>query len=157
MSDYWHQHNLRVQYKDTDQMGVVHHGNYITWFEVARIEWMRNSGMNYRHMEELGLLLPVLDVNVSYIKSAKFDDCVALFTKVASFSPVRLEFYYEARKINEEEFHKKGEGIKEPFGDLLAKGTTKHMWVNQDFKPARLHKVAPEILQMLEKTARVPH
>jgi len=80
MSDYWHQHNLRVQYKDTDQMGVVHHGNYITWFEVARIEWMRNSGMNYQHMEELGLLLPVLDVNVSYIHSAKFDDCGELFT-----------------------------------------------------------------------------
>lgn len=150
MTEAWHQHNMRVQYKDTDKMGVVHHGNYVTWFEIARVEWMRHYEMDYHKLEESGFLLPVLGVNIEYNKSARFDDCVALFAKVTNYSPVRLEFYYEARKISEEEFSQRSNG-REPFGELLAKGTTKHMWVNEDWKPARMNKVAPEMYKILEK------
>ncbi|KKE80402.1 acyl-CoA thioesterase [Oceanobacillus caeni] len=151
MTDRWHQENMRVQYKDTDQMGVVHHGNYVTWFEVSRTEWIRHYGFAYSKMEEYGVLLPVLDVNIQYKKSAHYDDCVAVFSKVTKYSPVRIEFYYEVRKISEEEFaQEKGETM-EPFGELLAKGTTKHMWVNQEWKPVRMNKVAPEIYEVLEK------
>ncbi|WP_085993010.1 acyl-CoA thioesterase [Oceanobacillus senegalensis] len=153
MTEAWHQHNMRVQYKDTDRMGVVHHGNYITWFEVGRTEWMRHYGMSYHKMEDVGLLLPVLDVNIHYKKSAHFDDCVAIFTKVANYSPVRMEFYYEARKITEEKFErgiKEGAELIEPFGELLAGGTTKHMWVNREWKPVRMNKMAPDIYSILE-------
>jgi acyl-CoA thioester hydrolase len=113
---------------------------------------MRHYRMAYNVMEDSGLLLPVIDVNVNYKKSAKFDDCVAVFTSVASFSPVRLEFQYEARKLSEEEFkHNGGSGSAEPFGELLAKGSTKHMWVNQDWKPVRINKTAPDVYEVVQK------
>lgn len=151
MAEAWHQHYMRVQYKDTDRMGVVHHGNYVTWFEIGRTEWMRHYGMAYHKMEDRGLLLPVMDVNVTYKKSAQFDDCVVIFTKNANYSPVRLEFEYEARKISEEEFVRSGEReIAEPFGELLAKGSTMHMWVNSEWKPARVNKAAPEVYSILQ-------
>lgn len=151
MAEIWHQHHMRAQYKDTDQMGIVHHGNYVTWFEVGRTEWMRHYGMAYSKMEDMGLLLPVMDVNVTYKKSARFDDCVAIFTKIANYSRVRLEFQYEARKISEEEFARSEEReTVKPFGELLAKGSTMHMWVNQEWKPARINKVAPEVYAVLQ-------
>lgn len=151
MTEVWHQQKMRVQYKDTDQMGVVHHGNYVTWFEVGRLEWIRHYGMSYQQIEEIGLLLPVVDVHVTYKKSAHFDDCVAIFTKLTALSPVRLEFYYEVRQMSEETFHllDSSENV-EPSGELLAQGETKHMWVNSDWKPARLNRTAPEIYQALE-------
>ncbi|WP_077324655.1 acyl-CoA thioesterase [Virgibacillus siamensis] len=153
MTSTWHQTNFRVPYKDTDRMGVVHHGNYITWFENARTECMRHYGITYSEMERTGFLLPVLDVNVTYKKSAQYDDCIAVFTKAASFSPVRLEFAYEARKITDEEFMNNNGGraeAAEPFGKLLAKGTTMHMWVNSEWKPARIDKGAPEVYAILQ-------
>ncbi|MFC4560042.1 acyl-CoA thioesterase [Virgibacillus kekensis] len=152
MSGKWYQKNMRVQYKDTDQMGIAHHGNYVTWFEVGRTEWMREYGMSYHKMEALGLLLPVINVNVDYKKSAKFDDCVAIFSSVANYSPVRLEFAYEARKISEDEFlqeSNEGETV-EPLGELLARGSTTHMWVKQDWKPAKINKAAPDVYAILQ-------
>ncbi|ASK62151.1 thioesterase [Virgibacillus phasianinus] len=155
MTESWHQEKMRVQYKDTDQMGIVHHGNYVTWFEVGRTEWMRHYGMAYSKMEASGLLLPVLDVNVTYKKPARYDDCIAIFTKIASYSPVRLEFEYEARRIGEEEFKQDGEQeVVEPVGELLAKGSTMHMWVNPEWKPARINRVAQEVYAILQNQGK---
>ncbi|HLR54857.1 MAG TPA: thioesterase family protein [Pseudogracilibacillus sp.] len=150
----WHQENLRVQYKDTDQMGVVHHGNYIIWFEIGRTEWMRENGMTYRELEEQGLFLPVLGVDLQYKASAYYDDCVAIFTKIATVSPVRLEFRYEVRKIEEVTFQKQqSQEVNEPFGELLTKGSSTHMWVNTDWKPAKINKIAPSVYSILQKEA----
>lgn len=146
----WHQENIRVQYKDTDQMGVVHHGNYVTWFEVGRTEWMRHNGMTYSELEEQGLLLPVIDVQLHYQSSAKYDDCIAVFTKVANASPVRLQFQYEVRKINEEIFLQNDMEQAEPIGELLTKGSSNHMWVNRDWKPARINKCAPKVYEIVK-------
>lgn len=152
MTTTWHQENIRVQYKDTDQMGVVHHGNYVTWFEIGRTEWMRFYGMTYSKLEHQGFLLPVVDVNINYKKSAIYDDCIAIFTKVATSTPVRLEFAYEARKISETAFtNSEVKEVSEPFGELIAKGSTTHMWVNSDWKPARMNKAAPEIYAIVKK------
>ncbi|GGK06541.1 4-hydroxybenzoyl-CoA thioesterase [Lentibacillus kapialis] len=155
MTHKWHRTDFRVPYKDTDRMGVVHHGNYITWFENARTECMRYYDLTYREVEQSGFLLPVLDVNVTYKKSAFYDDCVAVFARVASYSPVRLKFAYEARKITEKDFmyttESKTKAV-EPFGQLLAEGTTMHMWVNQEWKPARIDKAAPEIYAVIQNT-----
>src|SRR5699024_11939165 len=63
-----------VPYKDTDRMGVVHHGNYINWFEIARTECMRHYGIAYSYVEKRGFLLPVLKVECDYKKSATFED-----------------------------------------------------------------------------------
>jgi acyl-CoA thioester hydrolase len=157
MSEVWHQKPMRVQYKDTDQMGVVHHGNYIIWFEVGRTEWMRHFGMAYHRLEEAGVLLPVTDVNISYRKSARFDDCISIFTKIKKYSPVRLEFAYEARKISEEDFNQSTEDYAAaPFGELLAKGTTTHMWVNQEWKPVRLNKANPDVYAIVQNNCKLP-
>ncbi|MFD1415561.1 acyl-CoA thioesterase [Oceanobacillus jeddahense] len=156
MTQAWHQHQMRVQYKDTDQMGVVHHGNYITWFEVARTEWMRHFDMSYHAIEEQGLLLPVLDVNAAYKSSARFDDLVVLFTRIEQYSPIRLVFQYEVRRITEEDGITNGlesATVEEPYGELLTTGATTHMWVNQAWKPVKLRKTHPELYEKIQRIA----
>lgn len=151
METFWDRHIKRVHYQETDQMGVVHHANYVNWFEIARTEWMRAKGIAYKEIEKLGLMLPVLEVNVKYHQSAFYDEQVAIYTKIQRMSPVRLVFYYEVRQIdsgntphntNEEEFA--------PQGDILTTGTTSHMWVNAQWKPARVDKTAPEVWALLQ-------
>jgi len=148
----WYQENIRVQYKDTDQMGVVHHGNYVTWFEIGRTEWMRHKGMTYSQLENQRLLLPVMDVQLQYKLSAKYDDCVAVFTRVSKASPIRLEFEYEVRRIDEVAFAERGKTESlNPYGELLTKGSSTHMWVNSNWKPTKINKVAPEVYDIVKK------
>src|SRR5690625_1746875 len=156
MQKMWHKHLLRVHYKATDQMGVVHHANYISWFEMGRTEMMRHLGIAYRDMEALGLLLPVLDVKVKYHKPAHYDDCVAVYTTLTEFSPIRLTFNYEIRRVSEGECqHHENEQLTEPEGELLTSGQTVHMWLNNKWKPARLNKVAPEVYDELKKIVAI--
>lgn len=151
MKEIWHQHNLRVHYKQTDQMGVVHHANYVAWFEIGRTEWMRANGFPYSKMEELGLMLPVIEVDVKYKKSAFYDDVVAVFTKIKSHSPIRLEFYYEARKIGHADSNLQADqnNAEEPKGELLASGRSLHIWVSKKWKPIRISQAAPEIYELI--------
>ena len=65
---------VKVRYAETDQMGVVHHGNYAQYFEMGRIEWLRKLGVSYKKMEETGIMLPVINLNINYLKPAKYDD-----------------------------------------------------------------------------------
>ncbi|MFC4024426.1 acyl-CoA thioesterase [Oceanobacillus longus] len=154
MNNTWHQQIMRVQYKDTDQMGVVHHANYVSLFEVGRTEWMRNAGFAYSKMESMGLLLPVVDLNLNYLKPGRYDDVIAIFTKVSQFSKVRLQFDYEARRIGDAssfstQLPPSGQ-IDTPHGELLASGTTLHTWVNLEWKPVRIDRVAPEVYALLQ-------
>lgn len=152
----WHQQNMRVQYKDTDQMGVVHHVNYVTWFEIGRTEWMRSNQLSYHSLEKRGMMLPVLDVSVRYKTAARFDDCVAVYSKLESMKGARLIFAYEIRRISEAAFQRKSNNyFVEPFGELLATGMTTHMWVNFDFKPIRIRKTAPEIHEILKNAVEI--
>lgn len=137
-------HHLRVNYKDTDQMGVAHHANYVSWLEIARTEMMRNDGIAYKDMEDLGLLLPVLDVHIQYRNPAYYDDLLAISTNITKFSSARLQFSYEIRRVTED-----AEQANE--GELLSTGTTLHMWLTKEWRPARLHKVAPNIFSMLKE------
>lgn len=154
MTCVWHKHVIRVHYKETDQMGVVHHGNYISWFEIGRTEWMRANGIAYSRMESQGLMLPVLDLGVKYRKSAYYDDCIAIYTKIASLSAARLEFGYEVRKVeNTQSTLSVNEGeVVAPEGELLASGTTLHMWINKEWKPVRIDKTAPEVYTLLQSS-----
>ncbi|WP_042224320.1 acyl-CoA thioesterase [Oceanobacillus manasiensis] len=147
MKHGWHKEVIRVHYKDTDQMGVVHHGNYVNLFEIGRTEWMRHAGIPYSKMEDMGLLLPVMDLNINYQKSARYDDLLVIYTKVSHFSKVRLQFDYEARLINDSQ----GEIADTPTGELLAKGSTVHMWVTRDWKPARIDRLAPDVYALFQE------
>ena len=86
---------VRVRYSETDQMGVVYHGNYAQYFEMGRVEWLRNIGLSYKWMEENGVMLPVVSLNVNYKKPARYDDLIMVKTIFKSQTSVKIEFDYE--------------------------------------------------------------
>ena len=86
---------LRVRYGETDQMGVVYHGNYAQYFEVGRVEWLRKFGMSYRQMEEDGIMLPVISLSINYKKSARYDDLLKVKTQLVKIPSATIEFDYE--------------------------------------------------------------
>ncbi|MDX1270973.1 thioesterase family protein [Bizionia paragorgiae] len=90
-----HEVKIKVRYAETDQMGVVHHGNYALYLEVARIEWLSALGISYKKMEEDGIGLPVVSLQINYKKSAYYDDVLTVKTTLAKAPSVSVEFDYE--------------------------------------------------------------
>lgn len=88
---------VRVRYAETDQMGVVYHANYAQYFEIGRVEWLRNQGISYKWMEENGIMLPVVSLTMNYKKPAKYDDILTVTTILKSQTSVKIEFDYEIR------------------------------------------------------------
>ena len=86
---------VRVRYAETDQMGVVYHGNYAQYFEMGRVEWLRNLGVSYKWMEENGVMLPVVSLEMNYKKPAHYDDVLRIKTILKSQNSVKIEFDYE--------------------------------------------------------------
>ena len=120
-----HTHNisLRIRYGETDQMGVVYHGNYVQYLEMGRIEWLRNLGISYREMEESGIMLPVVSITLNYKKSARYDDLIHVKTQLKKEPSVAIEFDYEITDEN---------------GDILTLATTKLAFINMKTnKPMR--------------------
>ena len=114
---------IRVRYGETDQMGVVYHGNYPQYMEVGRIEWLRSLGISYRSMEESGVMLPVISLSINYIKSVKYDEVLKVITTLKNRPTVKIEFNYEILNEN---------------GELVATGNTILAFVNMDSrKPMR--------------------
>ena len=90
-----YQYTTRVRYAETDQMGVVYHGNYAVYFEMGRVEWLRNLGVSYKKMEETGIMLPVVSLTMNYKKPARYDELLTVITKFKSQTSVKIEFDYE--------------------------------------------------------------
>jgi len=86
---------VRVRYAETDQMGYVYYGNYASYFEVARVEMLRNLGFSYRSIEESGIILPVLSYSIKYIKPAYYDDLLTIKTIIREIPMARIRFDYE--------------------------------------------------------------
>ncbi|MCS7042327.1 MAG: acyl-CoA thioesterase [Bryobacteraceae bacterium] len=115
---------FRVRYAETDQMGIVHHANYLVWMEVARTELCRQQGISYREMEERsGLHLVVAEVRCRYLHPARYDDEILASAWLESAHPRMVEFAYEIRRAAD--------------GVLLATGATKHVFV-KDGKPVKI-------------------
>ena len=87
-----HQIQVRVRYSETDQMSVVYHGNYVPYFELGRVEWLRNKGISYKSLEESGIALPIVSMTINYKKPARYDDLLTVITKFKSQSSVKVEF-----------------------------------------------------------------
>ncbi|MDR2168556.1 MAG: acyl-CoA thioesterase [Planctomycetaceae bacterium] len=121
-----HEVQVRVRYKETDQMGVLYHGNYFTFFEVGRAELLRSQGFTYRELEESGVLAVVVKAECSYHKPAKYDDLLTIQTTISKISKAKIE--YEHKVLRKEE--------------LLATGHITLAFVNREGKIQR----APEFL-----------
>ena len=92
---------IKVRYCETDQMGLVHHGSYINYFEEARIAWISNLGFSYSEMEKSGIILPVSKLNVIYLRPAYFDDDLLVSVELAELPTSRLIFNYTIKKEEE--------------------------------------------------------
>ena len=90
-----HDTYVKVRYAETDQMGVVHHGNYADYLEIARLSWLDELGVSYKSMETEGIMLPVFELHFKFIKSALFDDELKIVTKLIKTPSVKIEFDYE--------------------------------------------------------------
>jgi acyl-CoA thioester hydrolase len=86
---------FRVRYGETDQMSYAYHGNYASYFEMGRTEWLRKLGVSYKNMEENGIMLPVINLNTNYLKPAKYDDVLTLKTTLAKKPTAKIEFEFE--------------------------------------------------------------
>ena len=95
-----HSISFRVRYGETDQMGVVHHGNYAHYFELGRTEWLRTLGLSYKYMEMNGIMLPVVSLNCSFKKSAFYDEILTIKTTLVKKPLVKIEFNYEISNQN---------------------------------------------------------
>lgn len=90
-----HIEQIRVRYSETDQMGVVYHGNYLPYLEIGRVEWLRTKGISYKYLEDNGIGLPIASLTLNYKKSARYDDLLSVKTKLNSYSGVKIEFVNE--------------------------------------------------------------
>ena len=117
---------LRVRYRETDQMGIAHHGNYLTWFEVGRTDLCRQVGLEYRKIEELGYLLVVSEINCKYRIPYRYDDEVVVRTTIAQAASRSMRFGYELVDASGEKLH--------------ADGFSAHLWLD---KHTRKPVVAP--------------
>lgn len=126
---------IKVRYAETDQMGIVYHANYLIWFDMCRTEFFRRIGIDYRELEENGVLFPVIDAGCRYMLAAKFDQDVVVTAKLVSVRGVRLKLEYEVTRGTE----------------TLALGHTEHAFVDKNLKPIKLRKYYPEIWDCLMK------
>ena len=119
-----HETTIRVRYAETDQMGVVYYANYFVWFEVGRVELMRQLGFDYRDLErEDGCFMAVVEASCRYRAPARYDEEITIRTRLKSFRATLVQFEYEAARASD--------------GTLLAEGETKHIVTDKQMK-ARL-------------------
>ena len=100
--NFSHHTKIRVRYGETDQMGYCYYGNYAQYFEVGRVEALRKIGMSYKDMENEGVMLPVSEFNVKYIRPAYYDDELTITTKIAELRGPRIYFEYEVKNEKNE-------------------------------------------------------
>lgn len=125
MREYVH----RVQYYETDRMGITHHSNYVRWMEEARIDFLDQIGWSYRRLEELGVVSPVLSIECRYRASTTFDDVIRIAVRVKEFKGVKLLLEYTMTKED---------------GAVALTGTSEHCFLDRSGRPVRLKKEYPE-------------
>ena len=124
---------LIVRYAETDQMGIVHHSNYAIWYEAARTDFVKQTGMSYSQMEAAGMELPLIGLASKFMIPAHYEDELIIKTKIGKLTPVRIVFEYEVYR-NEK---------------LINTGSTEHVITNSKLKPVNLKKENPKIYEFL--------
>ena len=122
-SMFKHQIKFRVLYSDTDKMGYMYYGQYAKYLEMGRVEALRSLGLSYKSMEDTGVMLPVLDLKLKYLKPLFYDDEVTLTTKVSEMPGTRIYFEYE---------------LKNPEGELTTLAETTLVFIDRNAKPCMI-------------------
>jgi acyl-CoA thioester hydrolase len=138
---FTHCHKIRVRYAETDAMGVVYYGNYLTYFEVARVEYLRAAGINYRSLEDDKMTGAVVNAHVNYHAPARFDDELSLWSRCVSMGKVRFRIEYEVHR--------------EADGALVASGYTEHALLShQTLRPVRIPDWVKAGIEQFESSRR---
>lgn len=124
----------KAQYYETDQMGIIHHSNYLRWFEEARIDFMEQMGLSYASLEQLGIMIPVLNISCIYKQPVRFNNSILIHSVISSFNGIKMSITYT---ITDEE-------------DKItySTGETEHCFLNNSFKPVSLKRDYPEVFDI---------
>ena len=124
----------KTQYYETDQMKIIHHSNYIRWFEEARSDFMEQLGLSYAEMENMGIIVPVLSISADYKSMVRFGETVTITIKVMTYNGVKLELAYE---ISDAETN-----------ELRTTGSSLHCFLNETGRPISLKRKRPALHEM---------
>lgn len=131
-----YQYRHKVQYYETDKMGVTHHSNYIRFMEEARVEWMDEMGCSYKTYEEMGVISPVIAARCTYKKTTTFDDIITVTVRMKEYNSVKLTVAYEMTVDDK----------------IVAVGETDHCFLHQESgRPVRMKKEYPQIEELLRR------
>ncbi len=123
----------KVQYYETDKMGIVHHSNYIRWMEEARIDFLSQIGWDYKRLEDMGVISPVTAVECKYKVSTRFADVVDIAVSIEEFKGVKLKLRYEMKK---EEM-------------VVCEGYSEHCFINEEGGLIHLKREYPDFYNTL--------
>jgi acyl-CoA thioester hydrolase len=130
----------RVNYYETDKMGIAHHSNHIRWLEEARLDHMRNRGISYAHLETFRILMPVVSVSCEYKTAVKFDDELVVEAMLSFFNGVRAKYDYRIYTAETRE--------------LVAVGASEHCFIDENTrKPVSLKRAVPEFYHQMMQVA----
>ena len=134
-----HPYVHKVQYYETDKMGITHHANYIRWMEEARVDFLAQIGWNLETLEAMGMVSPVTGLECKYRESTCFPEPIAITVAVKEFRGVRLRLAYTMRRAD---------------GILVFEGTSEHCFLDDTGRIVRLRKAAPDFAACLTRLAQ---
>jgi len=130
----------KVQYYETDKMGITHHSNYIRWMEEARIDFLEKIGYGYDKLEAMGIISPVLAVECEYKKSTTFGDVIEIEAVIKEFNGVKFAIEYEMKLAGTDM--------------VVCKATSRHCFLGADFGPVRLKREFPEFYETMSRNVK---
>jgi len=126
-----------AQYYETDQMKIIHHSNYIRWFEESRLDFLYQIGANYAKLEENGIVSPVLTVDAQYKSMVRYGDSVYVLPVIEAYNGIKLSLAYRVIDV--------------ATGELRTTGKSQHCFLNEEGRPGSLKKVQPNVHASFEK------
>ena len=133
-------YRFRVRYYETDRMGIVHHSNYIRWFEEARMDYVRRAGIDYADIEKQGVLMVVTGVDCEYRSPLRYGDTVEIETRLSSWNGVRCAFSYRVFRQGEE--------------GPAAAGNSRHGFLDERTRlPVNIRKKLPDLSALFGRLA----
>lgn len=129
----------RVEYYETDRMGITHHSNYIRWMEEARTNYFMVTGMDYREIEKKGYYSPVIRAEMQFLKTSTYEDVVTIDVRLAEYDNVKFAFDYVMTKED---------------GTVIFRGRSEHCFMTAEGRPVRVDRVMPEVAEIFR--AHIP-